>query len=89
MSTYREPIVIFGVVFKTYEDAVAFCNDRYATAELNFTELGLEYFENTDEYILGWQINPGESDGDRSFAWHRLFGSFAQNPKSMLRIRVY
>ncbi len=87
MSTYRTPVLVFGCIFETEEDAAAFCLEEYKSDELTKDELGLEYF---DEYfILGYRMEPGETIAKYQMMWDQHCFPATHTPKAMLDIRTY
>lgn len=88
MSTYRKPILIFGVIFQSHEEASKFCGDRFQSDELNVIELGLEYFDN-DYWILGYQMEPGEMVDRYQMMWNAHCFGTKYEPKAMLDIREW
>lgn len=87
MSTYRQAIMIFGAVFHDEDEALAFCRDQHEDDTLNETSLGLEYF---DEYwILGYQMQPGETVDKYQLMWNAYCFDTKVEPKAMLDIRTW
>jgi hypothetical protein len=88
MTFYQEPILAFGLKFKVREEAVAFCNDKYESDDLDEDGLlGLEYFKNEDSYILGYRMGIGESLDKYKAMWDTFFDVNTAVPESMLLIR--
>ena len=89
MSTYREPILIFGVVFDSKEDAKKYCKDLYVSDTLINNELGLESFSDNDYYVLGYTMSPGETTEKYQSMWDSFGFGETEKPEAMLDIRVY
>lgn len=87
MSTYRNPVLVFGAVFTHREDAVAFCRDMYEDDQLNESELGLEYFDNY--WILGFQMRPGEATDKYQLMWNSYCFDANIQPMAILDIRTF
>ena len=88
MSTYRKAILVFGVVFATEESAIAFCRDQHEDDELNGETLGLEYFDD-GYYILGFQMQPGETVDKYQLMWNAHCFDTKVQPEAMLDIRTW
>ena len=87
MSTYRQAVLVFGLTFREFEDAVEFCRDQHEDDTLNETSLGLEYF---DEYwILGYQMQPGETVDKYQLMWNAHCFDTKLEPKAFLDIRSW
>lgn len=89
MSVNRQPIAAFGILFQTREEAEAFYPD-YDIDGLEMTgELGLEFFDADCEFVLGFQMKPGESQDKYLDMWNKKVGVKSVSPTAMLLIRNY
>jgi hypothetical protein len=87
VSTYRIPLLAFGIVFTDREEAVTFCLDMYEDDQLNEIDLGLEYFG--DYWILGFQMKPGETVDKYQLMWNAYCFDTSIVPEAMLDIRTF
>jgi len=86
MSTYRTPVLLFGVEFDSLDKALAFSRGEVLDDGLSGEVLGAEFFD--PYYVLGFQMKAGETTDKYQLMWNSFCFSTECVPKAMLHIRT-
>ena len=77
MSTYHVPVLFFGRIFDTEEEASAFLTkhgtDYHSDSMDNEDLLCRHYVAPSDTWALGFLLKPGTSDSYARERWRHLF----------------